>query len=569
MRAAAKRGTKADMAAMTNRTAAMTGAPRRMAERAVRAAVLAAVGATVGAVLFGGCSGSSYQPRDVDLSPVAVADPGSPLPADWRSGVMMEIFVRGYQDSDGDGVGDLRGLIDRLEYLQALGVTGLWLMPIMPSQDGDHGYAVTDYRAVEPAYGDLEDLDALVAEAHARGIGVILDYVMNHSAARHPAFGAAANDLSSPFRSWYVWSDDKPGGWSIYGNDPWHRGVGRASGFYFGGFWDQMPDWNLENGEVVRWHQDNLRFWLNRGVDGFRFDAVGNLVENGADAWENQPENYALLRQVREGIGQYAQRFFVCEGPSDPSGYAAACGAAFAFGRQGDFIGAARGELSRVSAVARALRTEDPQLVSIVSNHDSFAGQRLFDQVGGDLAQYRLAAASYLLQAGPAFIYYGEEIGLAGAAATGGDPKLRTPMSWTADPRRAGFTSGLPFRELSANSTAFNVAAQEGDPTSLLTFYRTLLDLRRRSPALARGATEGVAQGGTVLSFRRRLGQERAVVVFNYGPLAAETTLRDLPPNASLTRAFPLGAADADATATGELTLQLPPQSVQIFLIAP
>jgi glycosidase len=548
-----------------------SASPRRSPAALVRyRGASGALAAAAIAAALAGCGGSTYQPREVDTSPVAVADPGSALPADWRRGVMMEIFVRAYQDSDGDGIGDLRGLIDRLDYLQALGVTGLWLMPITASQDGDHGYAVTDYRAVEPAYGDLEDLDALLAAAHARGIGVILDYVMNHSAARHPAFGAAMNDAASPFRAWYVWSDDKPGGWSIYGNDPWHPSVGRARGFYFGGFWDQMPDWNLQNPDVVRWHHDNLRFWLNRGVDGFRFDAVGNLVEHGPGAWENQPENYALLGETRQVIEQYAQRFLVCEGPADPVGYAApsVCGAAFAFGRQGDFVGAARGQEPLVAAVARSLRSSPPGLVSFVSNHDSFAGQRLFDQVGGDLAQYRLAAASYLLQPGPAFLYYGEEIGMAGAAGEGGDPKLRTPMSWTGG-AGAGFTSGRPFRALSANAASFNVAAQENDPGSLLSFYRALLGLRRQVPALSYGENEDVFQSGLVLTFRRRLGAAQAVVAFNYGTSAAQATVRGLPPGAALARGYPVGAAGATSDASGELALQLPPQSVQIFLLTP
>lgn len=556
---------------MTPRGGEMPAGSRRRAAFPPLAGLagLAALAAVAALIAAGGC-GSSYQPRDVDTSPVAVADPGSALPTDWRSGVMMEIFVRSYQDSDGDGVGDLRGLIDRLDYIQALGVSALWLMPVTASQDGDHGYAVTDYRDVEPAYGELEDLDALLAAAHARGIGVILDYVMNHSAARHPAFGDAVSSETSPFRSWYVWSDDKPTGWSIYGNDPWHPSFGRAGGFYFAGFWDQMPDWNLENPEVVRWHQDNLRFWLNRGVDGFRFDAVGNLVEHGPDAWENQRENYALLGQARQAIEQYAQRFLVCEGPSDPVGYAAptACGAAFAFGRQGDFVGAARGEIARVTAVANDLRSNNRSLVSIVSNHDSFAGQRLFDQVGGDLAQYRLAAASYLLQGGPAFIYYGEEVGMAGGAGGGGDPKLRTPMSWTGE-RNAGFTSGRPYRELSANAADFNVAAQEQDPGSLLSFYRTLLGLRRQSAALARGLTEDVVQSGAALAFRRRLGTAQAVVAFNYGTTSATVALSGLPDNAVLARAFPAGAPDATADGGGTVTLDLAPQSVSIFLLTP
>ncbi|HNW61762.1 MAG TPA: alpha-amylase family glycosyl hydrolase, partial [Piscinibacter sp.] len=248
--------------------------------------LLAALALALFLVACGG-GGSSELPT-VDKSPVVAADPGSTLPADWRQGVFAEIFVRGYKDSNGDGIGDLRGLTQSLDHLQNLGVTGLWLMPITRSQDGDHGYAVADYRSIEPAYGSLADLDELLAQAHARGIGVIVDYVMNHSAAQHPAFVNANSSGSNAYRNWYLFQASQPQGWSVYGGNPWRSGNG---GYYYAPFWDQMPDFNLKNAEVVDFHHDNLRFWLNRGIDGFRFDAVGNLVENGAGAWLNQPEN--------------------------------------------------------------------------------------------------------------------------------------------------------------------------------------------------------------------------------------------------------------------------------------
>lgn len=522
---------------------------------------------TLAAAVLAACGSTPFEPREVDISSVPAADPGSPLPEHWERGVFAEIFVRGYQDSDGDGTGDLRGVISRLDYLKDLGVSGIWLMPITASQDHDHGYGVVDYRDVEVDYGTLEDLDALVAAAHARGIGVILDYVMNHSAAKHPAFINSSGSKTSPFRDWYVWEARQPSGWQIYGSDPWKYSYSRTGGFYFAAFYDQMPDWNLLNPEVVSWHHDNLRFWLNRGVDGFRFDAVGHLVEHGPKAWEDQPENYALMGEINQLLHTYQRRTLVCEAPPDPVGFAApsACGSAFAFGRQGDFIGAARGDASRVTAVANDLRSNNVGLASMVSNHDSFAGARLFEQVGGNLAQYKLAAASYLLQGGPAFIYYGEEIGMAGGSTLSGDPKLRTPMSWTGNRNNAGFTTGAPFRELSANAATFNVEAQLAAPDSLLSFYKTLLTLRRQLPALERGLAETVEQDGLVLAFRRTLGAAQVAVAINYGPTAATATLTGLPPSAQLTRAYPAGEANAASDALGRLTVQLPPQSLAIF----
>jgi glycosidase len=514
----------------------------------------------------GGGGGDAGPLPNVDATPVAAADPGSTLPADWRQGVFAEIFVRGYKDSNGDGIGDLRGLTQSLDYLQDLGVTGLWLMPITRSQDGDHGYAVADYRSIEPAYGSLADLDELLAQAHARGIGVIVDYVMNHSAAQHPAFVNANSSSSNPYRNWYVFQASQPQGWSVYGGNPWRSGSG---GYYYAPFWDQMPDFNLKNAEVVNFHHDNLRFWLNRGVDGFRFDAVGNLVENGAGAWLNQPENYALMNGVRQLVGTYQQRFMVCEGPDDPIGFAqpTACGRAFAFGHQSNLINAARGNTTAIAAVANYFATAPAGMATMLSNHDRFAGERLWNQLSGNEAQYRLAAATYLLQPGTPFIYYGEEIGMAGASANiGDDPKLRTPMSWAGD-AKAGFTTGTPFRALSANVASNNVAAQSADPNSLLNFYKAVVAVRRAHPSLMAGTHAGATASGTTLSFQRAQGNERAVVMINYGAATANVTAAGLPANAALVNAFPASGTDAAADAGGSATVGVPAQSVRVFIV--
>ncbi|MCK6425930.1 MAG: alpha-amylase [Burkholderiaceae bacterium] len=547
----------------------MTRALRSGAAVCLLALVLAGCGGGGG----GGGSGSTtpeptpLPPVAADLSPVAARDGGSALPAQWQGGAFMQIFVRSYQDSDGDGIGDLRGLIQRLDYLQDLGVKGLWLMPIGPSQDRDHGYAVTDYRAVEPRYGTLADFDELLRQAHARGIGVIVDYVINHSAAQHPLFVHAGTWPTSPVRDWYLWQQiSKPAGWSIYGSDPWRRHP--AGGWYFAAFWDQMPDFDLRNPEVVRWHHDNLRFWLNRGVDGFRFDAVGHLVENGPGAWDNQPENLTLLRAVRdEVLGAYARRYLVCEGPGAPLAYQSACGSAFAFGHHARVLQAARGDVAAIAAVADHFRSAPLGMATLLANHDSFAGQRVHDQLGGNLAQYRLAAATYLLMPGTPFIYYGEEIGMAGAASLSGDPKLRTPMSWSGDVRHAGFTTGIPYRALSANVTTMNVAAQQADPASLLSFYRAMLALRNGLAPLARGSWEAARQEGQVLSFQRALDGERVLVAINYGSSAAQARVSGLAASARLESRFPSGAADLAADAAGALGIDLPAQSLRVFVV--
>lgn len=479
----------------------------------------------------------------------------------------MQVFVRSYQDSNGDGVGDLRGLIQRLDYLQDLGVKGLWLMPLGPSQDHDHGYAVTDYRGIEAQYGSLADFDALLREAHARGIGVIIDYVMNHSAAQHPLFEHARTWATSSVRDWYVWQMiGKPSGWSIYGSDPWRSNP--AGGWYFAAFWDQMPDFNLRNPRVVQWHHDNLRFWLNRGVDGFRFDAVGHLVENGPSAWDNQPDNGVLLRAVRDDVlGAYTRRYLVCEGPGAPLVYQSACGSAFAFGHHARVLQAARGDVTAIAAVADHFRSAPLGMATMLANHDSFAGQRIHDQLGGNLAQYRLAAATYLLMPGTPFIYYGEEIGMAGAASLSGDPKLRTPMSWSGDVRNAGFTTGIPYRALSANVASANVAVQQSDPASLLSFYKSMLALRNGLAPLSRGSWEGARQSGQVLSFQRALGTERVLVAINYGTAAAPAVVDGLAPSATLDGRYPAGLAALSADASGSVSIELPAQSLKVFVV--
>lgn len=519
----------------------------------------------------GGGSGPDMPPPTdiilptVDTSAVAAADPGSTLPADWQHGAMMEIYVRGYQDSNGDGHGDLKGLISRLDYLKDLGVKGLWLMPVNASQDHDHGYAVTDYRAIEQQYGTLADMDELIKQAHARGMGVMMDYVMNHSAGVHPAFVNSRDNASNPYRNWYVWQNPAPTGWNVFGSNPW-RSI--ANGAYYAPFWDQMPDFNLTNPVVVGWHHDNLRFWLNRGVDGFRFDAVGNLVENGPTLWQNQPENYTLMHGVRSLLDGYAQRSMVCEAPDAPQQFGAstACGGAFAFGLQYDLVAAAKGSSTALAKVAAYYQTAPAGMATFLSNHDSFAGQRLWDQVGGNQAQYKLAAAMNLLLPGRPFIYYGEEVGMGGNASLSGDWALRTPMSWTAD--KSGFTSGTAWRALSGNVATQNVAGQT-DSSSILNFYKAMLALRNSRTSIAQGSYDTPQVNGNLVAWLRTQGSERSLVVINTGTAAANMAVAQLPANASLNNLYPADNSTATANAGGVATLSLPAQSVRVLNLQP
>jgi len=505
----------------------------------------------------------------IDTSPVPFADPGSALAEGWQHGAFIEIFVRAYKDSDGDGIGDLRGLIQSLDYLHDLGVRGIWLMPVTRSQDRDHGYAVVDYRDIEPDYGDLEDFDELLKQAHARGIGVIMDYVINHSAAGNPLFTEASSSPGSRYRSWYVWRDVAPTDWNIMGKNPW---ITTPAGSYLAQFSPWMPDFDMRNPEVMAFHKDNLRFWLNRGVDGFRFDAVGHLLENGPDEWSDQPGDYALMNEVRALVHSYSQRYMVCEAPPNPEAFASpdACGGAFLIFGARVLMDAARGQEISIAGVANYFSAAPAGIATILSSHDLFAGDRPWNQLGGESATYRLAAATYLLLPGTPFIYYGEEIGMASAADLQGDPKLRTPMSWTGDRTNAGFTSGKPFRPLSANVERQNVESERGRKDSLLAHYRSLIGLRNRYPSIARGSYESPVVAGKVMSYQRRHGGENALVVINYGKHPAKVHVRGLPTAREVEQVFPSGTGGRLAVdAQGASEVAIGAQSVLVFVSNP
>jgi glycosidase len=487
----------------------------------------------------------------------------SSLPANWSQGAFMQIHVRAYQDSNGDGVGDLQGLIDRLDYLQDLGVKGLWLLPVTQSSDRDHGYAVTNYRGIELDYGAMADFEKLLTQAHLRGMGVVIDYVINHSSNQHPLFLNAASSSTHAQRDYFVWQNPAPAGWGIYGKNPWYPSSW-GNGYYFAGFTASMPDFNWKQKDVENFHHDNMRFWLNKGVDGFRFDAVGNLVENGPSAWESQPENHTVMNKVRQTVMQYPQRFMVCEAPANPQAFAAAtsCGAAFAFDLKDAITGAAQGDVNAIAKLNAYYKTSSPALSAFVSNHDSFAGKRLWDQVQGNIAQYKLAAASYLLMPGTPFIYYGEEIGMAAAANLSGDAALRTPMSWTADAK--GFSTGTAFRAISGNVSSQNAATQIGVAGSIHSFYKSLLNLRNTLPSISRGSYEAAWTQQQSMGFQRVLGSEKTWVVFNYGLAPMQLSLNNL--QAGDKWKALLGDVESfTVTANGNVSLAMPAQSVAVF----
>ena len=499
----------------------------------------------------------------LDQSTVAVTTPESGLAEGWaEGGVFIEIYVRGYQDSDGDGIGDLNGLTSRLDYLADLGVEGIWLMPITASQDHDHGYAVTDYRSIEADYGTNADFEAFLAAAHERGIGVIMDYVVNHSARQNPLFIDAAANLADK-RDWYIWSANNPGWTNWDGNPSWHANNGE---YFYGVFWNQMPDFNLLNPDVIDYHHNGMRYWLNKGVDGFRFDAVGQLVENGADAYESQPENQEILFAIQQLVTQdYDNRYMVCEEPADPVTAASnsSCGSAFAFGFN-DYVRASV-KSGRVSSQLRQVLTSYPlqRMGVMLGNHDAFAGVRLMDDFNGDLNQYRLAAATQMTMPGQPFIYYGEEIGMNHSNGNSGDWALRAPMSWSSS-NSDGFSTATPFRAYAANRNSHNVAAQQADSGSLLNYYKSLIAARKANPALRHGDLN-LLRSDTVLAFSRSYQGEQMVVVLNYANSSQTSDLSLSSGAGTLQPLTGFGSSNVAVTADGSCSLTLAGAEVQIY----
>lgn len=477
------------------------------------------------------------------------AGPPSPTPGAppswqlaWADGtVFYEIFVRSFADSDGDGIGDLAGLTERLDYLNDgdpatdddLGIEGLWLMPIFASPSY-HGYDTVDYRSINPDCGNFDDLRRLLDEAHRRGIRVIVDLVINHSGVDHPWFVESASSRDNPKRDWYVWREDDPGWtqpWSDDGYPVWHP---TDTGYYYGIFWSGMPDLNLANPEVRAKVFSIADYWLGVGIDGFRLDAARHLFANGDGELQNdQPETHAFWKELSRHVREVApDTLLVGENWTSLETVAEYFGStelvaggdelpmSFDFQLAGAVLDATRDRSSApVLATLEELEDAYPAGVldgTFLTNHDQ---PRVATQLGGDEVMLRTAAAVLLTLPGTPFLYYGEEIGMTGAKP---DPDIRTPMQWSAQ-ASAGFTTGTPWRPPNADYPTRNVAAQREDPDSLLAWYRALVHLRASQPALARGDLEPLDVPDDMLGFSRRLGEDRVIVLHNLGLEPAAT----------------------------------------------
>ncbi|ACA17487.1 alpha amylase catalytic region [Methylobacterium sp. 4-46] len=475
----------------------------------------------------------------------------------WKAGTVYQIYPRSFQDANGDGVGDLKGITARLDYLAWLGVDALWLSPVCRSPMADYGYDVSDYCDIDPLFGTLADFDALVAEAHRRRLRVIMDFVPNHTSIAHPWFRESRASRDNARRDWYIWRDPKPDGappnnWvGNFGGPAWTLDPATGQSYYHA-FLKEQPDLNWRNPEVRRAMLDVLRFWLDRGVDGFRVDVIWHLIKDAAlrdnppnpdyvpgDAEINsltplysadQPEVMEVVAEMRAVLDGYDERVLIGEIYLPLERLMAyygvdLSGAHLPFNFQ---LIQARWHAETIAALVAEYEAALPEggwPNWVLGNHDQ---PRIAARVGA--AQARVAAVLLLTLRGTPTLYYGDEIGLArvpippGRArdpwernepGRGRDP-ARTPMQWDRTPR-AGFSSAEPWLPLDPGAATCNVEVLRDDPGSILTLYRRLLALRREHAALSLGLYRAVFVARDVLVYERAHGDEVLRILLNFG----------------------------------------------------
>lgn len=471
----------------------------------------------------------------------------------WQRGIIYEVYVRSFQDSNGDGVGDLNGILGRLDYLVQLGVTAIWISPIFPSPMADFGYDVSNYCGVDPIFGTLADFDRLIASAHSRGLRVILDFVPNHTSDHHPWFIESRSSVDNPKRDWYLWRDQANNWLSNFGGSAWEWDE-TTSQYYYHSFLKEQPDLNWRNPAVRNAMYDVLRFWLSRGVDGFRVDVIWMMIKDnsfrdnpinsesrdGVDSSlrllplynTNRPEVHGIIAEMRSVIDQYADRVLMGEiylPLEELVTYYGQnlTGAHLPF----NFL------LLQTPWTAEALRQTILSYQAalpvgawpnwVLGNHDN---PRLATRIG--VGQARVAAILLLTLPGTLTIYYGEELGMVDVTipsravqdpaeknkpgtGAGRDPE-RTPMLWD-DSEFAGFTDGKPWLPLGTPRAAWDVASQERIANSMLKLYRRLISLRTSHPVLIIGSLDHVVAERDLLRYERSDGTTRYLVLLNLG----------------------------------------------------
>ncbi len=513
-----------------------------MPRRPVLSSILAAL-----TLALASCSGEDPPPPSAPPAVDREAEARRLLSGpDWyRHAVFYELYVRSFQDSDGDGIGDFRGATSRLDYLKSLGVDALWLMPIMPTPFKDSGYDIADYRGINPDYGTLADFDEFLAEARKRGIRVVIDLVLNHTSDQHAWFQESRSSKDNPKADWYVWSDapdppDNPCGLQqpIFGTTPWAFDATRNQ-YYFHRFYAEQPDLNYRNPEVVKATLDVARFWLDRGVDGFRCDVIA-LLHESKDGCDLLPETKDYIRDLRKIVDGYPGAVLVAESTDfdDASAYFGngsdmfhmAFNFAYGYLWGFDFTGGKSKRLYEVFTKVLANYPPGSQDALVIGSHDVVRSSTAVKKYPWST---RRAAEIQMFLRGTPFVYYGEELGLLPGQATVVDLRdaARTPMPWETGPGQ-GFTTGSPWIPFGPDADRLSVASQQADPSSTLAFYRGMLALRRGHAVWGTGALKLLPlDNERVFAFARENDEEAYLVAINLTdePQLATTSAASLP----------------------------------------
>ena len=487
----------------------------------------------------------------------------------WQTSVMYQIYPRSFQDGDGNGVGDLRGIRQRLPYLRELGVDAIWISPIFPSPMADFGYDISDYTGIDPLFGSLEEFDALLAAAHTHGLKVLLDLVPNHTSDQHPWFQESRSSRQSARRDWYIWRDPGPGGgppnnWlSEFGGGAWQWDEGTGQ-YYYHAFLAAQPDLNWRNSAVRAAIHDVMRFWLRRGVDGFRVDVIWHLLKD--DQFRDNPPNpnfepgqpphralvplyttdlpevHDAIAGLRQVLDEFPDRVLLGEIYLPVERLVAYYGRELE-GTHLPFNFTLLEAPWRARDIAKLIDDYEAALPRggwpnwVLGNHDQ---PRIAGRVG--TAQARIAAMLLLTLRGTPTIYYGDEIGMPQVPIPAdrvrdpfernvpgigcGRDGARTPMQWDATPH-AGFSPVEPWLPVAAGFETDNVERERRDPTSIYNLHRQLIALRRRSPSLLAGRYQPIAANGDLLLFVREHESERTLIGLNLGGEAIEIRFPD------------------------------------------
>lgn len=489
----------------------------------------------------------------------------------WQYGVVYQVYPRSFKDTNRDGIGDLKGVIEKLDYLSDLGVQAVWLSPFYPSPMVDFGYDVADYCDVAPMFGSLEDFDTLVKEAHLRGLKIIIDWVPNHTSDQHDWFKESRSSRDNPKRDWYIWRDPAPGGgfpnnWgSVFGGPAWtfdsHTGQ-----YYLHQFVKEQPELNWRNPELRAAMYETLRFWLRRGVDGFRMDVIGMILKD-EQLRDNPPNPHAnphapandifgrllttynmdqddvhgIIREIRAVLDEFDDRCAIGELWGELPRWVRY------YGENGNglhlpFNFRLMWEPWQAEAMRRSVDSLESALPPfawpnyVLGNHDQ---PRLASRFGGQ-PQARLAAMMLLTLRGTPTLYYGDEIGMENGIIPPEkiqDPQgknlgaertrdvCRTPMQWDDSPF-AGFSSIEPWLPVEAGYASRNVKAQDAEPASMLNLYRRLLQIRQASPSLHSGGYEALdISVENCFVYRRQVQGETRIAALNFSSESRQVSI--------------------------------------------